>query len=68
MKALSTIQKSETINRHMGLQEWGLIIILSILWGGSFFFVGIAVKEMPPFTIVLCRVALASIITYQYPD
>ena len=62
MKALSTIQKSETINRVMGLQEWGLIIILSILWGGSFFFVGVAVKEMPPLTIVLCRVALASII------
>ena len=62
MKALSTIQKHETVNRHMGLHEWGLIIILSILWGGSFFFVGIAVKEMPPFTIVLCRVALASII------
>jgi drug/metabolite transporter (DMT)-like permease len=49
MKALSPIQKSETINRHMGLQEWGLIIILSIIWGGSFFFVGIAVKEIPPF-------------------
>jgi hypothetical protein len=49
MKALSTIQKSETINRHMGLQEWGLIIILSILWGDSFFFVGIAVKEIPPY-------------------
>jgi drug/metabolite transporter (DMT)-like permease len=62
MKALSTIQKSETINQVMGLQEWGLIIILSILWGGSFFFVGVAVKEMPPLTIVLCRVALASII------
>jgi drug/metabolite transporter (DMT)-like permease len=28
----------------------------------SFFFVGVAVKEMPPLTIVLCRVALASII------
>ena len=62
MKALSTIQKSETINQVMGLQEWGLIIILSILWGGSFFFVGVAVKEMPSLTIVLCRVALASII------
>jgi len=46
----------------MGFQEWGLIILLSILWGGSFFFVGVAVKEMPPLTIVLCRVALASVI------
>ncbi|MBW2227183.1 MAG: DMT family transporter [Deltaproteobacteria bacterium] len=46
----------------MGFKEWGLIIILSILWGGSFFFVGVAVKEVPPLTIVFCRVGLASII------
>ncbi len=52
----------EIINRVMGIKEWGLIVILSMIWGGSFFFVGVAVKEMPPLTIVLCRVALASII------
>jgi drug/metabolite transporter (DMT)-like permease len=52
----------ENINRVMGFKEWGLIIILSILWGGSFFFVGVAVKEVPPLTIVFSRVGLASII------
>ena len=62
MKAEANIQKAATINRVMGIKEWSLIVILSILWGGSFFFVGVAVKEMPPLTIVLCRVALASII------
>jgi len=72
MKAMSMTLKShirnhdlltrENINRVMGFKEWGLIIILSILWGGSFFFVGVAVKEVPPLTIVFCRVGLASII------
>ena len=62
MKAETTIQKAEIINKVMGIKEWSLIVILSILWGGSFFFVGVAVKEIPPLTIVLCRVALASII------
>jgi drug/metabolite transporter (DMT)-like permease len=62
MKAETNILKTETVNKVMGIKEWGLIVILSILWGGSFFFVGVAVKEMPPLTIVLCRVALASII------
>ena len=62
MKAEKNTRTSETANRAMGFQDWGLIIILSILWGGSFFFVGVAVKEIKPFTIVLCRVALASII------
>ena len=58
----NSLPQGEIVNRVMGIKEWGLIIILSVLWGGSFFFVGVAVKEMPPLTIVLCRVALASII------
>jgi drug/metabolite transporter (DMT)-like permease len=50
------------VNVAMGIREWGLILILSAIWGGSFFFVGVAVKEMTPLTIVLCRVGLASMI------
>lgn len=48
--------------KTMSLFEWLLLIILSILWGGSFFFVGVAVKVLPPFTIVALRVTLAAII------
>lgn len=55
-------RNSEAVNRVMSITEWGLIVILSILWGGSFFFVGVAVKELTPLTIVWCRVALAAII------
>ncbi|RDE19180.1 DMT family transporter [Motiliproteus coralliicola] len=44
----------------MGAQEWALLILLSVLWGGSFFFVGVAVTELPPLTIVTLRVALAA--------
>ncbi len=62
MRTEAQIVKDETINKVMGIKEWSLIILLSSFWGGSFFFVGVAVKEMPPLTIVLCRVALASII------
>jgi drug/metabolite transporter (DMT)-like permease len=39
-----------------------LLGILSILWGGSFFFVGIAVKELPASTIVFGRVAIAALL------
>jgi drug/metabolite transporter (DMT)-like permease len=51
----------KTSNRSMGLSEWSLLIALSILWGGSFFFVGVAVLALPPFTIVVLRVGLAAI-------
>lgn len=47
--------------KTMNSQEWGLLILLSVLWGGAFFFVGVAVKELPPLTIVLARVAMAAL-------
>jgi drug/metabolite transporter (DMT)-like permease len=44
----------------MSLLDWSLLLALSLLWGGSFFFVGVAVKALPPLTIVLLRVAIAA--------
>ncbi len=43
-------------------RSWGLLLLLSFIWGGSFLFVGIAIAELPPLLIVLSRVALASLI------
>ena len=48
------------MQRAMTAREWGLLAILSLLWGGSFFFVGVAVKELPPLTLVALRVGLAA--------
>ncbi|WP_122072120.1 DMT family transporter [Pseudophaeobacter sp. EL27] len=36
-----------------------LLAALAIVWGGSFFFAEIALRELPPLTITLFRVALA---------
>jgi drug/metabolite transporter (DMT)-like permease len=44
----------------MGLSQWALLALLSVLWGGTFLFVGLALRELPPFTIVLARVAMAA--------
>jgi drug/metabolite transporter (DMT)-like permease len=43
-------------------RDWSLLALLSVLWGGSFFFNGVVLKELPPLTVVLLRVALAAII------
>ena len=45
----------------MGGREWAMLLALSVLWGGSFFFNGVAVRELPSFTLVWLRVALAAI-------
>ena len=42
-------------------RDWSLLGLLSILWGGSFFFNGLVLKELPPFTLVFLRVALAAL-------
>lgn len=50
-----------SVQKQMNATEWAMLVALSLLWGGSFFFVGIAVKELPPVTIVTLRVSLAAI-------
>ena len=45
----------------MGPIEWLLLIALSIIWGGSFFFAKIALTELPPFCVVLGRVGIAAV-------
>lgn len=46
--------------KSMTPYEWLLLSILSVVWGGSFFFVGVAVDALPPLTIVALRVSLAT--------
>ncbi|HEV7246414.1 MAG TPA: DMT family transporter [Shinella sp.] len=48
-------------SHQMSAREWALLIALSLLWGGSFLFNGILVRELPTLTIVALRVALAAI-------
>lgn len=43
-------------------RDWSLLAVLSVLWGGSFFFNGAALRELPPLTLVLLRVALGAVI------
>lgn len=45
---------------------WMLLIILSILWGGSFFFSKIALKEFPIFSIVFLRVFFGGVILFVF--
>jgi drug/metabolite transporter (DMT)-like permease len=50
-----------TIASAMGAREWALLITLSLLWGGTFFFAEVALVEMQPLTLVFARVSLAAL-------
>lgn len=45
----------------MSPTQYLLLAVLSVLWGGTYLFVGIAIRELPPATIVLARVGLAAL-------
>lgn len=45
----------------MRTQDWMLLVVLSVLWGATFFFIAIAHPEVPPFTLVLARVGIAAL-------
>lgn len=50
------------INTQMTAFEWLLVLALSIIWGGAFFFGEVALVELPPLTVVLGRVGFAALI------
>ena len=49
---------------RLGPMDWGLLVLLSLLWGASFLFVGIAVQELPVLTIIALRVSLAALVLW----
>jgi drug/metabolite transporter (DMT)-like permease len=46
----------------MTAREWAMLLALSGVWGGSFFFNAVAVQALPVLTIVAVRVGLAALI------
>lgn len=50
------------VHRTMSAAEWAMLLALSVLWGGSFFFTGVALNALPPLTLVVLRVGLGALI------
>jgi drug/metabolite transporter (DMT)-like permease len=53
---------AKSIGGAMNGGEWLLLLALALLWGGSFFLGKLALTELPPVTVVLCRLTLAAAI------
>jgi drug/metabolite transporter (DMT)-like permease len=52
------------IHQQMSPSDIVILIILSLLWGGSFFFIEVLVDYLPPLTIVTARVGLAALLLW----
>lgn len=45
----------------MSPRQWGMLVALSVLWGGAFFFSSVALKEATPHALAFLRVAVAGL-------
>lgn len=50
----------------MSMFDWSRLLLLSLVWGGSFFFVEVALPHADPLTIVFYRVAIAAVALWLY--
>src|SRR6476469_9877233 len=48
----------------MTLTDWGLLVTLAAVWGGSYVFIKVAVEDIGPLTVVFMRTALAAVILF----
>ena len=55
-----------SIDSAMSARDWAMLLILSLLWGGSFFFLEIVIADLPPLTVVLLRVTLAALALWAF--
>ncbi len=63
---MSEAAVSPPVRRAMSARDWGMLVLLGAIWGGSFFFARVAVAEIPPLNLVLFRVAIAALALHLY--
>ncbi|MCK5154188.1 MAG: DMT family transporter [Spirochaetales bacterium] len=54
------------MNKSMHPADWLLLMLLSFLWGGSFFFNEIVLRQLSPFTLVFARVFMAAVFLWVF--
>ena len=58
--ALVTGQDAHMIRTQMNRSDWLILGTLAVIWGGAFFFIGVAVKHVHPLTYVWLRLTIAA--------
>lgn len=63
---MTTTPSAPSAPTSMSLLNWGRLLLLGVIWGGSFFFARIAVAEIAPLVLVLLRVVIAAAALHVY--
>jgi len=57
---------AHVIRAQMNRNDWLILGILAVIWGGAFFFIGVAVRHVPPLTYVWLRLTIAAAAMWGY--
>jgi drug/metabolite transporter (DMT)-like permease len=58
--------KSAVIRTMMNRSDWLILLTLALIWGGAFFFIGVAVRHVQPLTYVWLRLSIAAAAMWIY--
>jgi drug/metabolite transporter (DMT)-like permease len=61
-----TAQDAHMIRAQMDRGDWLILGVLALIWGGAFFFIGVAVRHVPPLTYVFLRLSIAAAAMWGY--
>ena len=64
--SLGLREKAHVIRLQMNGRDWLILGILAVIWVGAFFFIGVAVRHVPPLTYVWLRLTIAAAAMWGY--
>lgn len=64
--AADSAHDAHMIRAQMNRNDWLILGILALIWGGAFFFIGVAVRHVPPLTYVWLRLTIAAAAMWIY--
>lgn len=59
-------EDAHVIRAQMNRSDWLILGILALIWGGAFFFIGVAVRHVQPLTYVWLRLTIAAAGLWAY--
>ena len=63
---LQASDKHAMIRSQMNRGDWLIMLVLALIWGGAFFFIGVAVRHVPPLTYVWLRLTIGALGLWAY--
>jgi drug/metabolite transporter (DMT)-like permease len=60
------VHQTGMIRTQMNRSDWLILLMLAVIWGGAFFFIGVAVRHVQPLTYVWLRLSIAALAMWGY--